>query len=74
MKIQIKVKPGARESSLQQLADGTWVAQLKAPPIDGKANAELCVLLAREFGVKKSRITIKSGTAGRIKLIEIEGL
>lgn len=71
MKIQVKVKPNARESRLQQLDDGTWLAQLKASPVDGKANAELCALFARQFDVSKSRVTIKSGAAGRIKLIEI---
>lgn len=74
MKIQVKVKPNARESSLQQLEDGTWLAQLKALPVDGKANAELSALVARQFGVRKSQITIKSGAAGRVKLIEITGL
>lgn len=74
MKIQIKVKPNARESSLQQLDDGTWLAQLKASPVDGKANAELCTLLAREFNVRKSQIALKSGASARIKLIEITGL
>ena len=74
MKIQVKVKPGARASSLQQLADGTWLAHLKAQPVDGKANAELCALVARQFGANKARITIKSGAAGRVKLIEIADL
>lgn len=74
MKIQVKVKPNARESNLRQLEDGTWLAQLKALPVDGKANAELCALCAHQFGVSKSRITIKSGAAGRLKLVEIVGL
>jgi uncharacterized protein len=33
--LQIKVKPNSRTSSLIQLVDGTWLAQLKSPPIDG---------------------------------------
>jgi uncharacterized protein (TIGR00251 family) len=74
MKIQIRVKPNARESSIQQLDNGTWFAQLKSPPVDGKANAELCGLVARQFGVSKSQISIKSGAAGRVKLIEIADL
>lgn len=74
MRIQVKVKPNARESNLQQLEDGTWLAQLKALPVDGKANAELCALFARQFKVSKAQITIKSGAAGRVKLVEIAGL
>lgn len=72
MKIQVKVKPNARESILQQQSDGSWVAQLKSPPVDGKANAELCGLVARHFDIAKGRVTVKSGAAGRIKLIEVD--
>ena len=39
--IQVKVKPGARASTFECLADGTYLAQVKSPPVDGKANAEL---------------------------------
>ena len=39
--IQIKVKPNSRASRLEQQEDGTWLAQLKSPPVDGKANEEL---------------------------------
>ncbi len=74
MKIQVKVKPNARESSLLQLEDGTWLAQIKSPPVDGKANAELCALFARQFKVAKSQVVVKSGAAGRIKLVEIVGV
>jgi uncharacterized protein (TIGR00251 family) len=59
-------------SELSQAADGTWVARLKSPPVDGKANAELVELVAREFQCPKSAVTIKSGAAGRTKLVKIE--
>jgi uncharacterized protein len=70
--IQIKVKPNARESALVQAADGTWRAQLKAAPVDGKANEELIALVASRFGCRKSAVTIKSGASGRMKLVRIE--
>jgi uncharacterized protein YggU (UPF0235/DUF167 family) len=50
MLLTIKVKPNARNSGLAQAADGTWSAQLKSPPVDGKANAELVALVAKHFG------------------------
>jgi uncharacterized protein (TIGR00251 family) len=71
--IQVKVKPNARMSMLEQLEDGTWLAQLKAPPVDGKANKELIELISDHFRCRKSAISIKSGAAGRLKLIRIEG-
>lgn len=69
--IQVKVTPRARESSLTQAADGTWVAKLKSPPVDGKANAELIALVAERFKCGKSAVSIKAGAGGRMKLVQI---
>jgi uncharacterized protein (TIGR00251 family) len=73
MVIQIKVKPNARTSSLAQQPDGTWIAQLKAPPVDGKANKELIALVADYFRCGKAAVEIKSGASGRLKLVKIAG-
>jgi hypothetical protein len=70
--LQIKVKPNSRASALEQAADGTWVARVKAPPVDGKANAELVELVAAHFGCRKSAVVIRSGASGRLKLVRIE--
>ena len=70
--LQVKVKPRARASSLVQGPDGGWTAQLKAAPVDGKANEELLALVARHFRCGKAAVTIKSGASGRNKLIRIE--
>jgi uncharacterized protein (TIGR00251 family) len=69
--IQIKVKPNSRASLLVQNEDGTFVAQLKSPPVDGKANEELIALVAKHFGCRKSEVSIKSGGSSRTKLIQI---
>lgn len=69
--LQIRVKPNARASSLAQQPDGTWLATLKAPPVDGKANAELIALVAERFGCRKADVDIKAGAGGRLKLIRI---
>jgi uncharacterized protein len=70
--IRLKVKPRARLEALTVLDDGTYVASVKAPPIDGKANAAVVALVAGHFGLAKSRVRIRSGAAGRQKLVEIE--
>ena len=69
--IQVKVKPNSRASLLVQQEDGTWLAQLKSPPVDGKANEELIALVAGHFGCHKSEVSIKSGGSSRIKLLQI---
>lgn len=67
----VKAKPNARISSLTQLDDGTWLAQLKSPPVDGKANAELIGLVAKQFGCKKSAVSIRTGAGSKLKRVEI---
>jgi uncharacterized protein (TIGR00251 family) len=70
--IEVSVKPNARVSSLEQSSDGTWLARLKSPPVDGKANAELIALLAHHFACRKSQIVIRGGASGRRKWVEID--
>ena len=69
--LQIKVKPRAKTSSLERAPDGTWIAWLKAPPVDGKANAELVALVAEHFHCRAAAVTIKSGASGRMKLVQV---
>ena len=70
--IQVKVKPNARVSALSEMSDGTWLAQIKSPPVDGKANEELVALIAQHFDLRKSQVSVKSGASGRMKLVKLE--
>jgi uncharacterized protein len=69
--IKVKVRPNARSGSLEEQDDGTFVANLKAPPVDGKANAELVVLVARQCGVSRGAVTIRAGAGARLKLVSV---
>jgi uncharacterized protein YggU (UPF0235/DUF167 family) len=73
MIIEVKVKPNARASALLAAGDGTFVAQLRAAPVDGKANEELIALVARHFGCRRAAVSIKSGASARLKRLHIEG-
>jgi uncharacterized protein (TIGR00251 family) len=70
--IRVRVKPNSRTSLLTQSADGSWVAQVKAPPIEGRANKELIALIAEQFHCVKAAVSIKSGGSGRMKVVRIE--
>jgi uncharacterized protein (TIGR00251 family) len=71
--ITVKVKPNARASAFDASdVDGVWVAQLKSPPVDGKANAELIALVAEFFDCPRSAVSIKSGASGRMKRVRID--
>lgn len=56
---------------LEEKEDGTLLAQIKSPPVDGRANEELIALVAKHFGCRKSAVSIKAGASGRLKLVQI---
>lgn len=70
----VKVKPNARQSLLvpPEQADAPWLAQLKSPPVDGKANEELVALVARHFGCARGAVRIKTGAGARVKRVEVD--
>jgi uncharacterized protein (TIGR00251 family) len=70
--LQVKVRPNARASSLEQTEDGAWRAQLKAPPVGGKANEELIALVAAHFRCPRAAVTIRAGASSRNKLVRVE--
>ena len=72
MLLRVRVKPNARTSELVQVADGTWQARVKSPPVDGKANAELITLVAAHFKCRRAAVSIKSGGSGRLKIVQLD--
>lgn len=70
--IRVKVKVNARASRLLPPdEEGPWQAQLKSPPVDGRANRELIMLVAKHLGCPRSAVTITAGTKGRLKRLRI---
>jgi uncharacterized protein YggU (UPF0235/DUF167 family) len=55
--------------------DGACVlkARVRAAPEDGKANAALIALLAKQLKIPASRITLASGATSRQKTLFVEG-
>ena len=49
------------------------VLRVKAPPVDGRANAAACRLVAKRLGIPPSRVKVVRGESARDKLLEIEG-
>jgi uncharacterized protein (TIGR00251 family) len=71
MKISIIVKPNSRTEGVVPSDDGTYTVRVAAPPVEGKANDRVILLLARHFGVPRSRISILKGHSGKKKIVEI---
>lgn len=73
-KIQVKLKPGAKNDNLSFLDDGSIAASVTSRPINGKANEHLIKLLAKALHISKSSCTLIQGKTSRIKVIALSGL
>lgn len=71
--LKIKVHAPAKLSRIKSiLSDGTIKIDIAQAPEDGKANDKLIALLADEFEVKKSGVTIMSGKFSGDKIVVIK--
>jgi len=78
VRLRLKVTPKAKHAAiggLQPEADGGMALKVAvtAAPEDGKANAAVIALLAKEWGVAKSAFSVVAGATDRRKLVEIRG-
>lgn len=71
MKIHVRVQPRASKEEIVCEDEGAYKVYVRESATDGKANAAVCRVLAKEFKVPKSRITIVRGEKSRNKLIDI---
>ena len=74
VKLWVRVQPNASKNEIVGFSDGILKVKIAAPPVAGKANAELVAFLAKRLGVSRNQITIVSGEKSRNKLIAIEGV
>lgn len=72
--LTVKAQPRASTNAVSGI-DDEWVrVRLRAPPVDGKANAALTAFLADTLGLHKRAVTILSGETGRLKRVRVTGI
>jgi uncharacterized protein (TIGR00251 family) len=69
--IDIHVMPNAAQTRIQGLHDGALHVRLKAPPVEGKANAALVAWLAKTLGVPRSAVELLRGETARRKQLRV---
>lgn len=73
MKISVHIKPNSRHrEEVMKNDDDTLTVYIKAPAIDGRANAAAIKLLAKYFGVASSKVKLVRGAASKYKIFEID--
>ncbi|MCS3903266.1 uncharacterized protein (TIGR00251 family) [Methylohalomonas lacus] len=69
--LDCRLKPRGRANRVLGLRQGRLQVQVKAPPVDGKANAALCSLLATEFQLPRQHAELVSGARGPNKTVAL---
>lgn len=73
-RVAVVVTPRSSRDAIEGWRGDELVVRVTAPPDDGKANAAVERLLARNVGVPKSRVAIVRGHTSRHKMVEVSGL
>ncbi|MEC5205076.1 uncharacterized protein (TIGR00251 family) [Vogesella perlucida] len=74
IRLTLHVQPGARKSEVAGEHGEALKIRLAAPPVEGKANAELLRWLADYLGVPRKAVTLLSGERNRHKIVSVDGL
>jgi uncharacterized protein (TIGR00251 family) len=72
-RLAVRVQPRARRDEIVGERAGVVLIRVTAPPVEGKANAAVCRLLAKRLGLAPGKVAVVRGVAARDKLVEIEG-
>ena len=71
LQLTLHVQPGASRTEVAGTHGDALKMRLAAPPVDGKANAELLRFLAEVFGVPRRNVTLLRGESSRAKVVRI---
>ncbi len=73
MKISVHIKPNSRHrEKVVKNDDDTLTVYVKAPAIEGRANAAAVKLLAKHFKVAPSKVKLVRGATSKYKIFEID--
>jgi uncharacterized protein (TIGR00251 family) len=70
--LTLHVQPGASRTEVAGLHGDALRIRLAAPPVDGKANAELLRFLADAFAVPRRQVSLLRGETSRQKVVRVE--
>lgn len=71
MRITVRVKPNAKQETVETVSATEYIVRVKEPPREGRANEAVIAALSAHFRVPRSRITIVRGASGKAKTVDI---
>lgn len=73
-RVRVRVVPGARKSVVAGSTGDSLRLRIAAPPVEGKANEEVCRLVAKRMGVRASAVEVVIGLQSRNKSVRVVGV
>ncbi|MBI5225879.1 DUF167 domain-containing protein [Candidatus Micrarchaeota archaeon] len=74
MFVTVRVSTNSDKPCVEKIGDAEFKVKVKAKPVDGKANAEVCMRLAEHFGVPVSCVAVVRGVSNNKKTVRIDGV
>ena len=72
--MKLRASPGAKSTAIKgKYREGAIRLSVAAPPVGGRANAEVERYLARLFGASPLEIAVVEGASSRDKLVFVRG-
>ena len=72
MRIEVKVHAKSKRESVVPQPDGSYKVDVKAPPVEGKANEAVCEVIAEFFKKPKRSVRVVMGSTNSRKVAEID--
>ena len=76
--LAVRAQPGAKKTAITGIYGEGSAAQLKiavkAPPVEGRANAALIDFLAATFAVPRAAVALVAGATARSKVFRVQGI
>lgn len=72
--VSCHIQPNASRTAVAGMYGNELKVALKAPPVDGKANQELCRFFSETFQIPSGAVQLLSGHSSRKKRIFLRGL
>lgn len=72
--LSLHVQPGAGRTEVVGRHGDALKVRVGAPPTANRANEAVVALIAKEFDVKESAVSITSGATNRQKRVKVEGV
>ena len=72
--LAVRLQPRAKRNAIVDERDGVLRVSVAAAPVDGRANAALCKLIAKRAGIARGRVSVVRGERSRDKVVHVDWL